>query len=92
MRRNKTLHAIVVAWWEGELDRKRLEAGLNRQVDPSSLTTAVTVISVLEGGYALKSLAQSVAAHRDEARASDTAGALGGAHCHDQNGQLLAER
>ena len=34
--------AIVVAWWEGELDRKKLEAGLNRQVDPSSLSTAVT--------------------------------------------------
>jgi aerobic C4-dicarboxylate transport protein len=36
------LAAIVVAWWEGELDRKKLEAGLNRQVDPSSLSTAVT--------------------------------------------------
>ena len=34
--------AKVVAWWEGELDRKKLEAGLNRQVDPSSLSTAVT--------------------------------------------------
>ena len=34
--------AIVVTWWEGELDRKKLEAGLNRQVDPSSLSTAVT--------------------------------------------------
>jgi hypothetical protein len=32
----------LVAWWEGELDRKKLEAGLNRQVDPSSLTAAVT--------------------------------------------------
>src|SRR6201997_2843653 len=36
------LAAIVVAWWEGELDRTKLEAGLNRQVDPSSLSTAVT--------------------------------------------------
>ena len=36
------LAAIVVAWWEGELDRKKLEAGLNRQIDPSSLSTAVT--------------------------------------------------
>jgi aerobic C4-dicarboxylate transport protein len=36
------LATIVVAWWEGELDRKKLEAGLNRQVDPSSLSTAVT--------------------------------------------------
>ena len=35
------LATIVVAWWEGELDRKKLEAGLNRQVDPSSLSTAV---------------------------------------------------
>ena len=36
------LAAIVVAWWERELDRKKLEAGLNRQVDPTSLSTAVT--------------------------------------------------
>jgi aerobic C4-dicarboxylate transport protein len=36
------LAAIVVAWWEGELDRRKLEAGLNRQIDPSSLSTAVT--------------------------------------------------
>jgi aerobic C4-dicarboxylate transport protein len=33
---------IVVAWWEGELDRKKLEAGLNREVDPSNIQTAVT--------------------------------------------------
>jgi aerobic C4-dicarboxylate transport protein len=33
---------IIVAWWEGELDRDRLNAGLNREVDPSSLETAVT--------------------------------------------------
>jgi aerobic C4-dicarboxylate transport protein len=28
--------------WEGELDRKKLEAGLNREIDPSSIETAVT--------------------------------------------------
>ncbi len=33
---------IIVAWWEGELDRTKLEAGLNREVDPSSVLTAVT--------------------------------------------------
>jgi len=33
---------IVVAWWEGELDRKKLHAGLNRQIDPSDVETAVT--------------------------------------------------
>jgi aerobic C4-dicarboxylate transport protein len=33
---------IIVAWWEGELDRTKLEAGLNREVDPSSIETAVT--------------------------------------------------
>jgi len=33
---------IVVAWWEGELDRTKLEAGLNREVDPSNIQTAVT--------------------------------------------------
>jgi len=33
---------IVVAWWEGELDRDKLNAGLNRQIDPSNLETAVT--------------------------------------------------
>ena len=40
MRRNKTLHAIVVAWWEGELDRKALDAGLSRRVDPSNVRLA----------------------------------------------------
>jgi aerobic C4-dicarboxylate transport protein len=34
--------AIVVSWWEGELDRDRLNAGLARSVDPSDLQTAVT--------------------------------------------------
>jgi aerobic C4-dicarboxylate transport protein len=33
---------IIVAWWEGELDRGKLNASLNREVDPSSLETAVT--------------------------------------------------
>ncbi len=33
---------IVVAWWEGELDRKKLDAGLNQQIDPSNIETAVT--------------------------------------------------
>src|SRR6204780_522713 len=33
---------IIVAWWEGELDRGKLNAGLNREVDPSSIATAVT--------------------------------------------------
>jgi aerobic C4-dicarboxylate transport protein len=34
--------AVVVAWWEGELDREKLEAGLNREIDPSDIETAVT--------------------------------------------------
>jgi aerobic C4-dicarboxylate transport protein len=34
--------AVVVAWWEGELDREKLNAGLRRQVDPSDVETAVT--------------------------------------------------
>jgi aerobic C4-dicarboxylate transport protein len=34
--------AVVVSWWEGELDRKKLEAGLNQQIDPSDIKTAVT--------------------------------------------------
>jgi aerobic C4-dicarboxylate transport protein len=34
--------AVVVSWWEGELDRSKLEAGLNRTVDPSDVETAVT--------------------------------------------------
>ncbi len=34
--------AIVVSWWEGELDRGKLNAALNRQIDPSSVETAVT--------------------------------------------------
>jgi aerobic C4-dicarboxylate transport protein len=31
---------IVVAWWEGELDRKALDAGLSRRVDPSNVRLA----------------------------------------------------
>jgi aerobic C4-dicarboxylate transport protein len=33
---------VVVAWWEGELDRDKLEAGLSQQIDPSDIETAVT--------------------------------------------------
>ena len=33
---------IVVAWWEGELDRKALDAGLSRQIDPSDVQVAET--------------------------------------------------
>jgi len=32
----------VVSWWEGELDRSRLETNLNKQVDPTDMETAVT--------------------------------------------------
>jgi aerobic C4-dicarboxylate transport protein len=32
---------IVVAWWEGELNREKLEGGLNRRIDPSDIETAV---------------------------------------------------
>jgi aerobic C4-dicarboxylate transport protein len=34
--------AIVVSAWEGELDRDKLAAGLNQEVDPSDLGQAVT--------------------------------------------------
>jgi aerobic C4-dicarboxylate transport protein len=34
--------AIVVSWWEGELDRDKLNAGLRRNVDPSNVQDAVT--------------------------------------------------
>jgi aerobic C4-dicarboxylate transport protein len=34
--------AVVVSWWEGELDRTKLQAGLNKSVDPSDLETALT--------------------------------------------------
>ena len=34
--------AIVVAWWEGELDHDKLAAGLARRIDPSDVETAVS--------------------------------------------------
>jgi aerobic C4-dicarboxylate transport protein len=34
--------AIFVSWWEGELDRGKLEAALKASVDPSDVQTAVT--------------------------------------------------
>ncbi len=34
--------AVVVSWWEGELNREKLNAGLNRQIDPSDVETAIT--------------------------------------------------
>ncbi|MFV0279778.1 MAG: dicarboxylate/amino acid:cation symporter [Rhodoblastus sp.] len=33
---------VVVSWWENELDRRKLEAGLNRRIDPTDIETAVT--------------------------------------------------
>src|SRR3981081_2743495 len=33
---------VVVSWWEGELDRDKLHANLNKQVDPSDMETALT--------------------------------------------------
>jgi len=33
---------VVVSWWEGELDRAKLEAGLNNMVDVTNLESAVT--------------------------------------------------
>jgi aerobic C4-dicarboxylate transport protein len=34
--------AVVVSWWEGELDHEKLHANLDKQIDPSDLETAVT--------------------------------------------------
>jgi aerobic C4-dicarboxylate transport protein len=34
--------AVVVAWWEGELDREKLRSVLDHGVDPSDIETAVT--------------------------------------------------
>jgi aerobic C4-dicarboxylate transport protein len=34
--------AVVVSWWEGELDRGKLAAGLAKEIDPSDVETAVT--------------------------------------------------
>jgi aerobic C4-dicarboxylate transport protein len=33
---------VVVSWWEGELDRERLHANLNKNIDPTDVETAVT--------------------------------------------------
>ncbi len=33
---------VVVAWWEGELDRDKLDAALHKEIDPTDLETAVT--------------------------------------------------
>jgi len=33
---------VVVSWWEGELNRAKLNAGLDRTIDPSDLKAAVT--------------------------------------------------
>jgi aerobic C4-dicarboxylate transport protein len=33
---------VFVSWWEGELDRDRLHANLDKAIDPSDLETAVT--------------------------------------------------
>ena len=34
--------AVVVSWWEGELDRTKLDAALGKDVDPADVETAVT--------------------------------------------------
>jgi aerobic C4-dicarboxylate transport protein len=34
--------AVIVSWWERELDRDKLNAGLNQQIDPADIETAVT--------------------------------------------------
>jgi len=36
---------VVVSWWEGELDKDKLHANLNKQVDPSDVETAITTAS-----------------------------------------------
>src|SRR5215475_11715004 len=33
---------VIVAWWEGELDRDKLNANLAQQIDPTDMETAVT--------------------------------------------------
>lgn len=33
---------VVVSWWEGELDRDKLNKALDRTIDPSDIETAVT--------------------------------------------------
>ena len=32
---------IIVAWWEGELDREKLGANLRKNIDPSDVETAL---------------------------------------------------
>jgi len=32
---------IVVSWWEGELDRTKLSTGLDQEIDPTDVETAV---------------------------------------------------
>ena len=34
--------AVVVSWWENELDREKLARGLSRNIDPTDVETAVT--------------------------------------------------
>jgi aerobic C4-dicarboxylate transport protein len=34
--------AVVVSWWENELDREKLERGLSRNIDPTDVETAIT--------------------------------------------------
>src|SRR6202789_353810 len=36
---------VVVSWWEGELDRDRLQANLSKNIDPTDMETAVTTSS-----------------------------------------------
>ena len=33
---------VIVAWWEGELDRDKLTANLAKQIDPTDMETAIT--------------------------------------------------
>ncbi len=33
---------VIVAWWEGELDRDKLNAALERDIDPSDVEVAIT--------------------------------------------------
>jgi aerobic C4-dicarboxylate transport protein len=34
--------AVFVSWWEGELDKEKLHANLNKTIDPSDVETAIT--------------------------------------------------
>lgn len=33
---------VIVAWWEGELDREKLTTRLSQQIDPTDMETAIT--------------------------------------------------